>query len=181
VEALNWDGTPCTGRSLDWQTGPGAKLDAVPPQMCFNSKAIQREVQQRSALLGKAIQAGVNRLQQLKRAELFAGVIVGSETQIGQDYQSNAYLGYRGMLNRGYSDANSPSNPDQVRVEMVQEFIQLWRKRCNKWGKGLMRLINQMQKIRLFIKRDIGNIYRQVNSWSNKSLKNQLQKKQQPI
>ena len=25
VEALDWDGTPCTGRRLDWQTGPGAK------------------------------------------------------------------------------------------------------------------------------------------------------------
>ena len=75
VEALDWDGTPCTGRSLDWQTGPGAKLDAVPPQMCFNSKVIQREVQQRSALLGKAIQAGVNQLRQLKRPELFVGVI----------------------------------------------------------------------------------------------------------
>ena len=22
VEALDWDGTPCTGRRLDWQTGP---------------------------------------------------------------------------------------------------------------------------------------------------------------
>jgi hypothetical protein len=61
VEALDWDGTPNTGRRLDWQTGPGSVPDTAPPQMCFNSKVIQREVQQRSALLGKAIQAGVNR------------------------------------------------------------------------------------------------------------------------
>src|SRR4029078_11643369 len=64
VEALDWDGTPNTGRSLHWQTAPGAKADAAPPQMCFNSKVMEREVKQRSALLGKAIQTGVNRLQQ---------------------------------------------------------------------------------------------------------------------
>jgi hypothetical protein len=103
VEAKDWDGTPNTGRSLNWQTGPGSKADAAPPQMCFNSKVIQREVQQRSTLLGKAIQAGVNRLQRLKRPELFAGVIVGSETQIGQDFKTGKYLGYRALLNRGFS------------------------------------------------------------------------------
>src|SRR5580704_16724653 len=80
AEALDWDGTPCTGRSLEWQTGPGAKADAAPPQMCFNSKAIQREVQKRAQLLGKAIQAGVKELEERRRPELFAGVIAGSET-----------------------------------------------------------------------------------------------------
>src|ERR1035437_4770010 len=60
VEALDWDGTPCTGRRLNWQTGPGSKPDAAPPQMCFNSKVILREVEQRSVLLGKAIHAGVS-------------------------------------------------------------------------------------------------------------------------
>ena len=79
VEALDWDGTPCTGRRLDWQTGPGAQPDAAPPQMCFNSKVIQREVQQRSALLGKAIQAGVNQL----RAAQTAGAVRGRDCRIG--------------------------------------------------------------------------------------------------
>src|SRR6202034_1529690 len=51
VEAMDWEGTPCTGRILNW----GKKPSAAPPQMCFNSKAIQREVQQRSALIGKAL------------------------------------------------------------------------------------------------------------------------------
>jgi hypothetical protein len=66
VEAMDWDGTPCTARRLDWQTSAGAKPDAAPPQMCFNSKAILREVAQRSSLIGRSIQAGVTRLQQLK-------------------------------------------------------------------------------------------------------------------
>jgi hypothetical protein len=128
VEALDWDGTPCTGRRLDWQTGPGSKPDAAPPQMCFNSKIIQREVQQRSALLGKAIQAGVNRLQQLKRPELFAGVIAGSETMIGQDFETGKYLGYRALLNRGFSRERPPLDMDLEREKIVQEFIEQWTK-----------------------------------------------------
>ena len=126
VEALDWDGTPCTGRRLDWQTGPGAKADAAPPQMCFNSKVIQREVQQRSALLGKAIQAGVKELQERNRPELFAGVIAGSETMIGQDFKTGKYLGYRAMLNRGFSRENPPVDLDLEREKIVQEFIELW-------------------------------------------------------
>ena len=128
VEAMDWDGTPCTGRRLDWQTGPGAKPDAAPPQMCFNSKAIQRAVQQRSALLGKAIQAGVKLLQQCKRPELFAGVIAGSETMIGQDFKTGKYLGYRALLNRGFSRERPPPDLDREREKVVQEFIELWTK-----------------------------------------------------
>jgi hypothetical protein len=128
IEALDWDGTPNTGRRLDWQTSPGGKPDITPPQMCFNSKSIEREVGQRSALLGKAIQAGVARLQQLKRPELFAGVITGWETMIGQDFQTGKYLGYRALLNRGFSREHPPQDMDLEREQVVQEFIELWAK-----------------------------------------------------
>ena len=126
VEALDWDGTPCTGRRLDWQTGPGAKPDAAPPQMCFNSTVILRAVRQRSALVGKAIQAGVEQLQQHNRPELFAGVIAGWETMIGQDFKTNKYLGYRALLNRGFSRERPPADLDLEREKIVQEFIDYW-------------------------------------------------------
>src|SRR5450432_466171 len=96
--------------------------------MCFNSKMIQREVQQRSALIGKAIQAGVNRLQQSKRPELFAGVLVGWETMIGQDFKTGKYLGYRALMNRGFSLAHPPKDLDLEREKVIQEFIDLWTK-----------------------------------------------------
>jgi hypothetical protein len=128
VEALDWEGTPCTSRRLDWQTGPGARPDAAPPQMCFNSKAIQHEVQRRSALIGKAIQASVDRLQRLNRPELFAGVIAGSETMIGQDLKTGRYLGYRALINRGFSRERPPIDLDLEREKVVQEFIDLWTK-----------------------------------------------------
>ena len=122
VEALDWDGTPCTGRLLNW----GKEPSAAPPQMCFNSTVIQREVQQRAALIGKAIQMGVNQLQQRNRPELFAGVIAGSETQIGQDFKTGKYLGYRALLNRGFSREHPPQDMNLEREKVVQEFIELW-------------------------------------------------------
>ncbi|MFI5460216.1 MAG: hypothetical protein ACHRXM_32770 [Isosphaerales bacterium] len=134
VEALDWDGTPSTGRRLDWQTGPGAQPDAAPPQMCFNSKVIRREVRQRSALLGKAIQAGVKQLQQVKRPELFAGVIAGSETMLGQDFKTGKYLGYRALKNRGFSRERPPPDLDLEREKVVQEFIEHWAEGLAKAG-----------------------------------------------
>jgi hypothetical protein len=122
VEALDWDGTPCTGRILNW----GKEPSAAPPQMCFNSKAIQREARQRATLIGKAIQAGVDRLRQVNRPELFAGVIAGSETQIGQDSETGKYLGYRALLNRGFSREHPPQDMDLEREKVVQEWIELW-------------------------------------------------------
>ena len=122
VEALDWDGTPNTSRCLNWSKNP----TSAPPQMCFNSKAIQREVQLRSAVIGKAIQAGVNRLQQLKKTELFAGVILGWETMIGQDFETGRYSGYRALLNRGFSREHPPQDMNVELEKVVQEFIELW-------------------------------------------------------
>ncbi len=122
VEALDWDGTPCTGRRLDW----GKEPTAAPPQMCFNSKAVRREARQRSALLGRAIRAGVEQLQRSNRPELFAGVIAGWETMIGQDFKTGKPLGYRALLNRGFSREHPPRDPDGEREEVVREFIELW-------------------------------------------------------
>jgi len=122
VEVMDWEGTPCTGRRLDW----GRKPTVAPPQMCFNSPVIRREVQQRAALLGKAIQAGVSRLHQLNKPELFAGVIAGWETMIGQDFETGKYLGYRALLNRGFSREHPPRDLDLERQDVVREFIELW-------------------------------------------------------
>ncbi len=122
VEALDWDGTPNTGRRLDWSRTP----TAAPPQMCFNSPAIQQLVRSRSTLIGEAIQAGVKRLQQRNRPELFAGVIAGWETMIGQDFETGKYLGYRALLNRGFSREHPPQDIDLEREKVVHEFIELW-------------------------------------------------------
>ena len=122
VEALDWDGTPCKSRRVDWSQKPSE----APPQMCFNSKVIQQEVRQRSTLIGKAIQDGVKKLQERNKPELFAGVILGWETMIGQDFKTGKYLGYRALINRGFSRERPPKNMDLEREKVVQEFIELW-------------------------------------------------------
>ena len=122
VEALDWDGTPCTGRRLNYSKTPME----VAPQMCFNSKAVQYEVRQRAALIGKAIAAGVRKLEQLKRPELFVGVISGWETQMGSDLKTGKYLGYRALLNRGFTREHPPKDMASELENVTQEFIALW-------------------------------------------------------
>ena len=70
----------------------------------------------------------MNRLQQRKRPELFAGVIAGWETMIGQDFETGKYLGYRALLNRGFSREHPPADMDLERERVVQEFVELWAK-----------------------------------------------------
>jgi len=143
VEALDWDGTPNTGRRLDWQTSPGAKPDIAPPQMCFNSKAIRSEVHRRSTLLGQTIQAGVERLRQLKKPELFAGVIAGWETMIGQDFATGKYLGYRALLNRGFTREHPPADMDLERENVVREFIDYWAEGLAEAGVSPQKIYSQ--------------------------------------
>lgn len=125
VEWLDWDGTRTTGRRIDW--GPQPKK--LPPQMCFNSKAIQAEVRRRATnVIGKAIKAGVDQLRRAGKEDLFAGVIVGWETQIGRDFDTGRYLGYHALAHRGYSKVHPPPDLDGEREKIVQEFITLWCK-----------------------------------------------------
>jgi len=122
IEAMDWDGTPSTGRMLTW----GKKPSVAPPQMCYNSRAMQSAVKQRGTLIGKAITAGVKKLAQIKRPELFAGVIAGSETMIGQDFETGKYLGYRALLNRGFTREKPPQDMNRELESVVKEFIDRW-------------------------------------------------------
>ena len=124
VEWLDWQGTPSTGRRIEW----GPRPEKIPPQMCFNSPIIQAEARRHAALIGKAIQAGRTRLREGGKDDLFAGVIVGWETQIGQDFDTGRSLGYHAFANRGFSASHPPYDMDREREQVVQEFITLWCK-----------------------------------------------------
>ena len=123
IEWLDWEGTPNTGRRIDW----GPQPQKLPPQMCFNSKVIQSEVQRRAThVFGKAIWAGIERLKQQGKKRLFAGVIAGWETHIGQDFDTGHYLGYHALINRGFSKNNPPPDMNGELEQVVQQFISLW-------------------------------------------------------
>jgi hypothetical protein len=122
IEATDWKLRPSTGRRLDW----GPKPTKFPPQMCFNSPAIQVAVKKRASVIGAEIKKEVEALKKSGKAHLFACVIAGSETQIGRDFETNRPLGYRALKNRGFSETNPPKDPDRERVQVVKEFMELW-------------------------------------------------------
>jgi hypothetical protein len=123
VEWLDWEGTPNTGRRLDW----GAEPTAIFPQMCFNSPAIEAAVRHLSSdVIGSAMSDGIATLEAQGKAELFAGVIAGWETQIGRDFETDQYVGYCALTHRGFNREQPPQDLDSERKRVVQAFIELW-------------------------------------------------------
>lgn len=130
VEWLDWNKTPNTGRRIDWAPFPVK----FPPQMCFNSPNIQQEIQRFAGVIGREVQQQADRLKAEDKAELFAGVIAGWETQIGRDFDTNKYLGYCALTNKGFSAVNPPKDIDREREKIVKEFIELWAKALTEAG-----------------------------------------------
>ena len=94
--------------------------------MCFNSPAIVAAVKDRAGLIGAEIKQELAALKSQGKEHLFAGVIAGWETHIGQDFETNRPLGYRALSHRGFSESNPPKDPDLERVRVVKEFMELW-------------------------------------------------------
>jgi hypothetical protein len=123
VEWLDWNGTPNTGRRLDWDTQP----TRIAPQLCYNSPDVRREVARVARdVIGASIRSEVWKLALQERRALFAGVIVGWESQLGRDFATEGMLGYCALANRGYSLTNPPVDVDAERVQIVHEFVDLW-------------------------------------------------------
>jgi hypothetical protein len=122
IEWLDWQGTPNTGRRLDWSTKP----TKIMPQLCINSAAVRAAVSKRAAFLGREIAGGVERLRAAHREELYLGVIAGSETQIGRDFDTGKSLGYCALTNAGFSAGNPPADPDVERARITTDFIGFW-------------------------------------------------------
>ena len=59
-------------------------------------------------------------------AVVTAGVIIGWETQMGRDFDTDRSLGYRALSHRGFSESNPPKDLDLERVSVVKEFMELW-------------------------------------------------------
>jgi len=122
IEWLDWQGTPDTGRRLDWSSKP----IKIMPQLCINSKAVKDAVSQRAALMGREIARGIQKLRAAGRGDLFLGVIAGWETQIGQDFDTGKYPGYCALTNAGYSANHPPADPDVARSRIIAEFAGFW-------------------------------------------------------
>lgn len=129
IEWIDWNKTPNTGRRLEWSQTP----TKISPQLCFNSPGVREAVQNRARLIGTEIARHIAALREKEKEYLFAGVIAGWETQIGKDFDTDSYLGYCALANKGFS-SSSRIDGDRERETIVQEFINAWTKALSENG-----------------------------------------------
>ena len=136
VEWHGWDGPPNRVRYLNWGV-----LERLPPNMCFTGKRTRAEVTRIvSEVIGPVLREEITKLKAEGKEALFAGVLVGSEPSIDDYSQPNRErtkmmkedgmpagpLGYRALLDRGYSADNPPDDFRQALAKIVQETISFW-------------------------------------------------------
>ncbi len=122
IETADWKQIPSTGRRVDWGRTPSKFV----PQMCYNSPAIVAAVKARAALIGAEVKKELDALKASGKEHLFAGVMTGSESQIGRDFDTDRPLGYRALSHRGFSESHPPKDANAERVSILKEFMELW-------------------------------------------------------
>ncbi len=144
VEWFGWDGPPAKARYLNW----GVAERMVPP-VCFTSRRIRAEW---TRLIRNVIAPPLKEeLAALKREGtelLFAGVLVGSEPTfddyahtdpdteklVAQDGAPRGLLGYRALMDRGYSRSRPPTDIHQALGQIIQETVAFWCRRFAEAG-----------------------------------------------
>ncbi len=136
VEWHGWDGPPNKVRYLNWGV-----LERLPPNMCFTSKTIQAEITRIvSKVIGPVLREELGKLKAEGKATLFAGILVGSEPSIDDYSEPNPQrtkmmeedgvpagpLGYRALLDRGFSADNPPADFRRALAKIVQETVAFW-------------------------------------------------------
>ncbi len=136
VEWHGWDGPPNKVRYLNWGV-----LERLPPNMCFTSKRTRAEVTRiDSKVIGPVLREELGKLKAEGKETLFAGILVGSEPSIDDYSQPNPErtkmmkedgvpagpLGYRALLDRGFSADHPPDNFRQALAKIVQDTIAFW-------------------------------------------------------
>ena len=136
VEWHGWDGPPNKVRYLDHGV-----LERLPPNMCFTSKRTRAEVTRIvSKVIGPVLREEIAKLKAEGKEALFAGVLVGLEPSIDDYSKPNPErtkmmkedgvpagpLGYRALLDRGFSADNPPDDFRQALAKIVQETIAFW-------------------------------------------------------
>ena len=136
VEWHGWDGPPNKVRYLNHGV-----LERLPPNMCFTSKRTRAEVTRIvSEVIGPVLRDEIANLKADGKEALFAGVLVGLEPSIDDYSQPDSErskmmqedgvpakpLGYRALLDRGFSADNPPDDFRQALAKIVQETIAFW-------------------------------------------------------
>ncbi len=138
VEWFGWDGPPAKARYLNH-----GEAQRMPPPMCFTSKAIRAEwTRLIRDVIAPPLKEELAALEREGKGRLFAGVLVGSEPtfdsyshtdpetakQVAADGAPTGQLGYRALLDRGYSNGHPPADIHQALGEVIQETVAFWCK-----------------------------------------------------
>ena len=138
VEWHGWDGPPNKVRYLNWGV-----LERIAPHLCFTSEEVRGEITRIvSEIIVPVILEELEKLKAADKEVLFAGILVGSEPSIDdysdpnpgrtkmmqEDGVEPGPLGYRALMDRGYSAENPPDEFRQTLAEIIQETIAFWCK-----------------------------------------------------
>ena len=136
VEWHGWDGPPNRVRYLNHGV-----LERLPPNMCYTSKRTRAEVTRIvSKVIAPVLRDEIAKLRAEGKEALFAGVLVGSEPSIDdyskpnpelakmmkEDGVSAGPLGYRALLDRGFSAARPPDDFRKALATIIQETVAFW-------------------------------------------------------
>jgi hypothetical protein len=138
AEWFGWDGPPARARYLNW-----GEAQRMPPLVCFTSKAVRAEwTRLIRDVIGPPLKKELAVLEREGKGYLFAGILVGSEPAfdnythtdpqtaklVAADGAPTGQLGYRALLDRGYSKDHPPANIHQALGEIIQETVAFWCK-----------------------------------------------------
>jgi hypothetical protein len=136
VEWFGWDGPPAKTRYLDW----GVPERMAPPA-CLTSAAYRSEVSRLVRdVIAPPLKEELAALDREGKRRLFAGVLVGAEPGIedlsnpdpqtaklmAEDGAPRGQLGYRALLDRGYTQNNPPADLHQALAGVIQETVGFW-------------------------------------------------------
>lgn len=138
VEWFGWDGPPAKARYLNW-----GETQRMPPPMCLTSKAIRAEwARLIRDVIAPSLKKELAALEREGKGRLFAGILVGSESTfdnythtdpetakvVAADGAPTGQLGYRALLDRGYSKDHPPADIHKALGEIIQETVAFWCK-----------------------------------------------------
>jgi len=138
IEWFGWDGPPARARYLNW-----GETQKMAPPMCFTSKAVRAEwTRLIRTVICPALRKELSALEREGKGDLFAGILVGSEPTfdnyshtdpetakwVAADGAPTGQLGYRALLDRGYSRERPPADIHQALGEIIQDTVAFWCK-----------------------------------------------------
>ncbi len=116
AEWSDWSRTPAGRLQIGWLANA-----QLAPQLCYENPEVKDfTVHWTRDVIGREVRQQFDRLVQAGKEKLFAGVIIGWESNLAQGYCSLSYLGYSGR--------NPPADFDRERERILQRHIERWAK-----------------------------------------------------